>query len=235
VAPAVDEPLTFALTSTEPLADIASTRVTGPAALPDLSFELDLAALDAAAPAAHAEPLVSEHGSLDMKTPALHEPFDAQATEPLPLAEIIHTQAGDALDLDLDLELDFGDAPPLIESLADSRTMDLPLDLDVAAPAPSAEPEAPDDEHVKVVGGLRIGIPLFNIYLNEADELSRRLTTEVAEWAMELHRPIGETPIALAHSLAGCSATVGFAALSHLARLLEHAQARTLAIGNGTP
>ena len=39
---------------------------------------------------------------------------------------------------------------------------------------------------------LRIGIPLFNIYLNEADELSRRLMTEVAEWAMELHRPIGE-------------------------------------------
>ena len=84
-----------------------------------------------------------------------------------------------------------------------------------------------------MVGPLRIGIPLFNIYLNEADELSRRLSTEVAEWAMELHRPIGETPIALAHSLAGSSATVGFADLSQLARLLEHAQARSLAIGHG--
>jgi chemosensory pili system protein ChpA (sensor histidine kinase/response regulator) len=39
-----------------------------------------------------------------------------------------------------------------------------------------------DDELTKVVGPLRIGIPLFNIYLNEADELSRRLTTELAEW-----------------------------------------------------
>ena len=90
------------------------------------------------------------------------------------------------------------------------------------------------DEHVKVVGPLRIGIPLFNIYLNEADELSRRLTTEVAEWAMELHRAVGEVPIALAHSLAGSSATVGFTDLSHLARSLEHALARTQVIGHGT-
>ena len=52
---------------------------------------------------------------------------------------------------------------------------------------------------------------------------------------MELHRPIGESQIALAHSLAGSSATVGFADLSQLARALEHAQARSLAIGHGTP
>ena len=58
--------------------------------------------------------------------------------------------------------------------------------------------------------------------------------TEVAEWAMELDRPVGEAPIALAHSLAGSSATVGFADLSHLARSLEHALARTQAIGHGT-
>ena len=51
---------------------------------------------------------------------------------------------------------------------------------------------------------------------------------------MELHRPVGETPIALAHSLAGSSATVGFTDLSHLARALEHALARSQAIGHGT-
>ena len=99
---------------------------------------------------------------------------------------------------------------------------------------PGTPSEPSSDEHVKVVGPLRIGIPLFNIYLNEADELSRRLMTEVAEWAMELHRPVGEVPIALAHSLAGSSATVGFADLSHLARSLEHALARTQVIGHGT-
>jgi chemosensory pili system protein ChpA (sensor histidine kinase/response regulator) len=94
--------------------------------------------------------------------------------------------------------------------------------------------EKPEEEPVKVVGPLRISIPLFNIYLNEADELSRKLTTEVAEWGMELHRPVGETSVALAHSLAGSSATVGFADLSHLARLLEHALMRSQAIGSGT-
>ena len=51
---------------------------------------------------------------------------------------------------------------------------------------------------------------------------------------MELHRPIGEAPIALAHSLAGSSATVGFADLSQLARPLEHALIRSQAIGHGT-
>ena len=82
-------------------------------------------------------------------------------------------------------------------------------------PAANDEPASePDLDQVKVIGTLRIGIPLFNIYLNEADELSRRLGTELSEWALELHRPVGETAVALAHSLAGSSATVGFADLS---------------------
>jgi chemosensory pili system protein ChpA (sensor histidine kinase/response regulator) len=102
------------------------------------------------------------------------------------------------------------------------------------AEAVATQPFAAEEEQVKVVGPLRIGIPLFNIYLNEADELSRRLCTELAEWAMELHRPVGESPIALAHSLAGSSATVGFADLSHLARSLEHALTRSNTIGHGT-
>jgi chemosensory pili system protein ChpA (sensor histidine kinase/response regulator) len=109
------------------------------------------------------------------------------------------------------------------------------LMLDFGEPEPLDAVAAQEEEQVKIVGPLRISIPLFNIYLNEADELSRHLSTELAEWAMELHRPIGETPVALAHSLAGSSATVGFADLSHLARTLEHAQARSLAIGHGTP
>jgi chemosensory pili system protein ChpA (sensor histidine kinase/response regulator) len=43
--------------------------------------------------------------------------------------------------------------------------------------------EAEDDaERYKVVGPLRIQIALFNIYLNEADEQSRRLSVELSEW-----------------------------------------------------
>ncbi|MET0211213.1 MAG: Hpt domain-containing protein, partial [Burkholderiaceae bacterium] len=215
---------------------------------PELSFELDLSALDGA----NDQEVTSQHAPLDMSTAELHDPFDALPTEPLPLPETIEESAAPSDVIDLDLEFDLPDEPrgpamiePLLASTTDfdqpfDATPDLPL---AAAAAPEAEPltepavpdEGRDDELVKVVGPLRIGIPLFNIYLNEADELSRRLSTEVAEWALELHRPIGETPIALAHSLAGSSATVGFADLSHLARLLEHAEARSLTIGHGTP
>ncbi len=199
-APAV--PLTLAvpeLPAAEALELPAAAAAPSPA-LPEVSFEIDLSALDAPASA-----------------PA---PFEPVATQPLPLGETSEPEPA-TVDLSLDLiDLDLGG------------------DAFETAAAPAAEPQAPapaDDDNVKVVGSLRIGIPLFNIYLNEADELSRRLTTEVAEWAMELHRPIGETPIALAHSLAGSSATVGFHDLSQLARALEHAQTRSQAIGYGTP
>ena len=98
-------------------------------------------------------------------------------------------------------------------------------------PEPEAEPEAETatsadvnpDEQVKVIGTLRIGIPLYNVYLNEADEWSRRLVTEVSEWAIERQLPIADSTVALAHSLAGSSATVGFDALSDIARALENA------------
>jgi chemosensory pili system protein ChpA (sensor histidine kinase/response regulator) len=80
-----------------------------------------------------------------------------------------------------------------------------------------------DEDAVKVIDGLRISIPLYNVYLNEADEWSRRLVTCLHEWSLELHEPLPDTAVALSHSLAGSSATVGFSALSDMARVLEHA------------
>jgi chemosensory pili system protein ChpA (sensor histidine kinase/response regulator) len=149
---------------------------------------------------------------------------------------------------DLDLDSPATELPSVIPAAAltaVAAAMAAGIDSSAArdaasAPAPApAEAEAPqpfaaEEEQVKVVGPLRIGIPLFNIYLNEADELSRRLCTELAEWGMELHRPVGESSIALAHSLAGNSATVGFTDLSALARALEHALTRSNTIGHGT-
>jgi chemosensory pili system protein ChpA (sensor histidine kinase/response regulator) len=101
---------------------------------------------------------------------------------------------------------------------------------------PASAAEADSEEPVKVIGDLRIGIPLFNIFLNEADEQSRRLCTETAEWALE-HEQHGvpESSVALAHSLAGNSATVGFSDLSALARALEHALMRSQQAGHGRP
>ncbi len=80
-----------------------------------------------------------------------------------------------------------------------------------------------EEDAIKVIDGLRIGIPLYNVYLSEADEWSRRLVNEISEWALESHQPIGASAVAFAHSLTGSSATVGFMALSELARSLENA------------
>ncbi len=111
----------------------------------------------------------------------------------------------------------------------------LPIRLDVAPdPDPDQEPAAPPEDPVKVIGPLRISIPLFNIFLNEADELSRRLGMELAEWVLESDtQAVPDSSIALAHSLAGNSATVGYTDLSALARALEHALMRSQAVGQG--
>ncbi|MES2609496.1 MAG: Hpt domain-containing protein [Pseudomonadota bacterium] len=104
--------------------------------------------------------------------------------------------------------------------------LDAAPEIPAAPVAPVAAPvaeEASFDEAVKVIETLRIGIPLYNVYLNEADEWSRRLVTCLQEWSLELHEPLPDTAVALAHSLAGSSATVGFNALSEMARVLEHA------------
>jgi chemosensory pili system protein ChpA (sensor histidine kinase/response regulator) len=124
------------------------------------------------------------------------------------------------------------------EAPAQGTPPSAPVDASAAAgpmhfDAPAA-PELPPEPAYRMVGTLRVGIPLYNIFLNEADEQSRRLGVELAEWSHEFgERPVGDTAIALAHSLAGNSATVGFSDLSHLARLVEHALMRSNAIGVG--
>ncbi|MCW8164861.1 response regulator [Verminephrobacter aporrectodeae subsp. tuberculatae] len=137
---------------------------------------------------------------------------------------------------DFVFELDLRDQVPPV---ADSPVVaGLPATPPPAAadPAPAPPPQdGASDEAVKVIGSLRIGIPLYSVYLNEADEWSRRLLTCLQEWSHELYEPVPDTAVALAHSLAGSSATVGFNALSEMARVLEHTlQHVQLQSGGGT-
>lgn len=182
------------------------------------------------------EPLLpSAEGESRLPVPESIEPMVEEGSSVLPEFE------------EDELELQDG-GPSLIEPLAPSSQFDVPAANDASSlqspevvevvdVVEAVQPvEAPvESDQVKVVGPLRISIPLFNIYLNEADELSRRLGTELSEWALELHRPVGETAIALAHSLGGSSATVGFSDLSALARQLEHALMRSHSLGHGQP
>ena len=155
-------------------------------------------------------------------------------------------QTSDALDIPLvqeeSLEAaapDLDEAPP--EMLPEDE-LSLPEDSVQSAdatqpeiPEPVVAQEAASDENVKVIDHLRINIPLYNVYLNEADEWSRRLVTSLQEWSMELHERVPDTAVALAHSLAGSSATVGFEALSETARLLEHALEHVQLQSQGAP
>lgn len=159
-------------------------------------------------PEVEAEPLAPRDVSMAPET----QP-DALQTMPAALGPFIDSETGR-----------LHDEPAL------SRRVD--LDMTPAEPAVTAAPVG-DADQIKVIGSLRIPIPLFNIFLNEADEHSRRLVTELAEWSHELQRPVGESTVAHAHSLAGNCATVGYTDLSNLARSLEHALARTHARGHG--
>jgi len=204
-----------------------------PDAMPEgeaLEIELeDMSALFADASAAPAAPAVAFELDPVMDTVRLPPSEDAATAAEEP----------GALDLPLNFELDLGDTAdtPQSEGMP-SQASALAEEQDVAAeaqPALDAGDEAQgEDEQVKLIGPLRISIPLFNIYLNEADELSRRLVTELAEWALESERhAVPESSVALAHSLAGSSATVGYADLSALARALEHALMRSHDAGRG--
>ncbi|MBC7682962.1 MAG: Hpt domain-containing protein, partial [Ferruginibacter sp.] len=144
---------------------------------------------------------------------------------------------------------------PFVEELAEAEppeplpesVPEVPIQAVVKADAvPESAPEEaatdvapPDtaelDEATKVIGPLRIGIPLYNVYLNEADEWSRRLLTELSEWSLELDQPLPDSTVALAHSLAGSSATVGFQALSQMARALESGLEHVQLLQQGTP
>ncbi|MGJ7614928.1 MULTISPECIES: Hpt domain-containing protein [unclassified Variovorax] len=116
-----------------------------------------------------------------------------------------------------------------------------PEPLLAAVPATPVEPVTQEiavasgaEDQVKVIGPLRIGIALYNVYLNEADEWSRQLATDVGEWALESHERLPDSTVAMAHSLAGSSATVGFHSLSGMARLLEAALQHLQMQGSGT-
>lgn len=202
--------------------------------LTDVDFDAMFSGIDlnlpgaalATAPAVPAEPAIED---IDLASLAEHAGPAA-----LP-ADAVAFDASDA-GLGHDLPLDSGAAevaPPAPQRpshwLADLPSLDLPsldlppLDLPPTDLVEPALQDPTDDEQIRVIDGLRVHIPLYNVYLNEADEWSRRLQTDLSELQLELHRPVADSTVALAHSLAGSSATVGFDALSSLARQLEHA------------
>ncbi|WP_298210452.1 Hpt domain-containing protein [Acidovorax sp.] len=198
--------------------------------LPDLDLPAAEPAVvdEAHVQAAAAEPLVD--GLIEVPS-QFDDDISAEAKVSDPAPETLDIEALERL-------LDDADA---VEPAPPSAAIE--SDAEAAEPAPEMahllealppQEEIANDEAVKVIDSLRISIPLYNVYLNEADEWSRRLVTCLQEWSLELHEPLPDMAVALSHSLAGSSATVGFSALSELARRLEHAMQHVQLQSGGT-
>jgi chemosensory pili system protein ChpA (sensor histidine kinase/response regulator) len=115
------------------------------------------------------------------------------------------------------------EAEPELSTLDQSELAQIEAAEALVEQPDAATAQIVEDDGYKNIDGLRISTPLYNVYLNEADEWSARLDGVLQQWAQQPEQEIPEDAIALAHSLAGSSGTVGFKALSDLARLLEHA------------
>jgi len=192
-------------------------------------------AIDGDAPASSSEPVPAvEADALADVSEVDFAAFDAAQIE-IPAFEaadsMLRDEAAEPSEVpavDLAAETAGTAAESIEASLVLPELADLQLPTPTVTTTGEAEQAEALDEQTRVIGDLRIPIPLFNIYLNEADELSRRLSIELAEWGIEyVRRPPASSTTALAHSLAGSSATVGYTDLSGLARALEHALLRS--------
>ncbi len=168
--------------------------------------ELDFSAFEAALRASESdvEPLVVV-AETPVETPVTPE----VAAEPLQALNELEVKEAAAVE-----------ATPVFEALELKTDEAVETTETVESAAEVAESDF--DENIKVVDGLQISLPLYNVYLNEADDRSLKLDQELQAWLKEPQRPVPDDAIAYAHSLAGSSATVGFQVLSDLARLLEH-------------
>jgi chemosensory pili system protein ChpA (sensor histidine kinase/response regulator) len=237
VAAPADE-FTFELPQIEPVeAPVAAPEPVAGAELPEFSFDM----VDEAPATEPAEQEMSPELAAEFA-------FDLGEPQPeVPVAPAVEAPV-DIEGIDLESLAELSDSAQRAEP---PRALDLPQNdfslsglMPELSPLPDSSPEAQaefeaesamEDEQVKVIGTLRIGIPLYNVYLNEADEWSRRLETEVSEWALELNSRVPDSTVGLAHALAGSSATVGFDALSDVARALEGALGQTQLLAYGAP
>ncbi|MFC4343432.1 hybrid sensor histidine kinase/response regulator [Cupriavidus numazuensis] len=78
------------------------------------------------------------------------------------------------------------------------------------------------DDNFKVIGPIRIGLPLYNVYLQEADDLLRQFATDISEWRHENHPCPSELALRVAHTLQGSASTVGLEPVRVIAEALEH-------------
>ncbi|MBS1169965.1 MAG: hybrid sensor histidine kinase/response regulator [Burkholderiaceae bacterium] len=82
-------------------------------------------------------------------------------------------------------------------------------------------PTTVESDNIKRIGSLEISVPLYNIFVTEADDILRFLAQDFSEWRHEPSRAVSQRAVQAVHTLAGISATVGFTTLHDVAHVLE--------------
>jgi len=145
---------------------------------------------------AKVHPVEDEESTLDLVLP-LSSPDEASSQPAAPTA----------------VQRSLADAVPGLPSAAD-------LDLAGWGLAANADRVVTPDDEIKVIGALRLEIPVFNAFLNDADEASRRLSMVLAEWSDVPTRPVPVEAAVQAFALAQGADRVGHEALATLAHQL---------------
>ncbi|MEM5428902.1 Hpt domain-containing protein [Cupriavidus oxalaticus] len=118
------------------------------------------------------------------------------------------------------------DADPQAASAHDSQPgaaapQDTPADDDNVIPFRLTGGLSGDEDNYKVIGPVRIGLALYNVYLQEADGLLRQFATDVSEWRHEGRPCPSELALRVAHTLQGSASTVGLEPVREIAEALE--------------
>ncbi len=83
-------------------------------------------------------------------------------------------------------------------------------------------PQAMEQREI-MVGHLRLSADFFEVFVEEPQRWSQGLQSELVQWDVQALQAVPSGAAALAHSLHGSAAAVGFAGLRTLARALEQA------------
>ncbi|GAA4352778.1 hypothetical protein GCM10023165_42490 [Variovorax defluvii] len=242
-SPQVEEPVLPAELEEVDFLETAHVSIEAPLALPTAEPDLDALPSPLLRAESQDEPEIADalpELSLELRLEPAQEPVSAPTPEPQAVAGEPPAQQApppeDELAMPAGRVAEFTPAQAFAEPGSEPVPASAEASPEPFAAAPVERPAAPGaDDQVKVIGSLRIGIALYNVYLVEADEWSRQLAHEVGEWALESHQRVPESAINLAHSLAGSSATIGFQGLSDMARSFEAALQHLYMQGRGTP
>ncbi|RZT42904.1 hybrid sensor histidine kinase/response regulator [Cupriavidus agavae] len=149
---------------------------------------------------------------------AVREPGEGGAPAPVEAAEGVEAPGAPEAD-PLDALLAEAAALPQPQPTPDTDT-DIDTDSNVL-PFRLGGALVDEDDHYKVIGPVRIGLALYNVYLHEADDLLRQFATDLSEWKHENHPCPSELALRVAHTLQGSASTVGLTPVRDIAEALE--------------